>query len=275
VGLSPSIRSAEAADQQQPFPLILPDWHFPNWASRILSLCQKRLPADWQTYFGHRLVLLETFVDPQRFQGAIYKAAGWIYAGNSKRFQRTRKGYSYTEGSSKMVFVKPLIPNAQQILSRPVLHPDYHTGGGKIMLKAKPMESLFDFFTDIPDPRRRQGRRHSLPTVLSITAAATLCGMHGYQAISDWIKNLGQKARERSRCRCENGRYIVPGHYFHQSQKTTKRRPENETAHGQCPLGVRVFKDDRKLLRQRLTPSHGGVLGDHPRQQSSPSARYG
>ena len=28
--------------------LILPDWHFSNLASRILSLCQKRLPADWQ-----------------------------------------------------------------------------------------------------------------------------------------------------------------------------------------------------------------------------------
>ena len=31
--------------------LILPDWHFPNLASRILSLCQKRLPADWQAVF--------------------------------------------------------------------------------------------------------------------------------------------------------------------------------------------------------------------------------
>ena len=37
--------------------LILPDCHFPNLASRILSLCQKRLPADWQTIFGHPLVL--------------------------------------------------------------------------------------------------------------------------------------------------------------------------------------------------------------------------
>ena len=49
--------------------LILPDWHFPNLASRILSLCQKRLPADWQAVFGHPVVLIETFVDPQRFQG--------------------------------------------------------------------------------------------------------------------------------------------------------------------------------------------------------------
>jgi hypothetical protein len=45
--------------------LILPDWHFANLASRILSLCQKRLPADWQAIFGHPIVLVETFVDPQ------------------------------------------------------------------------------------------------------------------------------------------------------------------------------------------------------------------
>jgi hypothetical protein len=55
--------------------LILPDWHIPNLGSRILSLCQQRLPLDWRKHFGHPLVLLETFVDPQRFQGTIYKAA--------------------------------------------------------------------------------------------------------------------------------------------------------------------------------------------------------
>jgi hypothetical protein len=70
--------------------LILPDWHFPNLASRILSLCQKRLPADWQAVFGHPVVLIETFVDPQWFRGTIYKAANWIYVGNTKGFHRTR-----------------------------------------------------------------------------------------------------------------------------------------------------------------------------------------
>jgi len=33
--------------------LILPQWHVPNLASRILSLCQKRISADWQNKFGH------------------------------------------------------------------------------------------------------------------------------------------------------------------------------------------------------------------------------
>ena len=190
--------------------LILPDWHFPNLASRILSLCQKRLPADWQAIFGHPLVLLETFVDPQRFQGTIYKAANWIYVGNTKGFHRTRRGYSATAQSSKMVFVKPLTSNAQALLSRPILKPAYSTGGPKIMLSAKQMESLPDFFKKIPDPRRPQGRRHQLSTVLAIAAGATLCGMRGYLAISGWAKSLGQKARERFGCRYQNRRYTVP-----------------------------------------------------------------
>ncbi len=38
--------------------LILPDWHIPNLGSRVLSLCEKRLPADWQKTFGHPLMML-------------------------------------------------------------------------------------------------------------------------------------------------------------------------------------------------------------------------
>jgi hypothetical protein len=142
--------------------LILPDWHFPNLASRVLSLCQKRLPSDWQAIFGHPVVLLETFVDPQRFRGTIYKADNWIYVGDSKGFRRTTKGYSAKTQSPKMVFVKPLISHVQKLLSRPILESAYRTGGQKLMLSAQHMKSLPDFFAEIPDPRRPQGRRHRL-----------------------------------------------------------------------------------------------------------------
>jgi hypothetical protein len=194
--------------------LILPGWHFPNLASRILSLCQKRLPSDWQTAFGHPLVLLETFVDPQKFRGTIYKADNWIYVGSTKGFRRTRKGYSATADSPKMVFVKPLTPDAQALLSHPILEPNYRTGGKKIMLSAQQMESLPDFFANIPDHRRAQGRRHKLATVLAIATAATLCGMRGYLAISDWAQSLQEKARRRFGCRYQNNRYIVPSLYI-------------------------------------------------------------
>ena len=79
-----------------------------------------------------------------------------------------------------------------------------------MMLKAEQMRSLPHFFREIPDPRRAQGRRHPLPTVLAIATGAILCGMRGYRAISDWAQSLGPKARERFHCRRENGRYLVP-----------------------------------------------------------------
>ena len=194
--------------------LILPDWHIANLGSRVLSLCQKRLPTDWQKTFGHPAVLLETFVDPQHFRGTVYRAANWLYVGETKGFRRTRKGYSAQTHSPKMVFLKPLQPDAQVLLSQAILEPPYRTGGAKMMLKAEQMRSLPHFFADIPDPRRSQGRRHRLATVLAIAAGAILCGMRGYQAISDWANSLGPKARERFRCRREKGRYVVPSQYL-------------------------------------------------------------
>ncbi len=83
-----------------------------------------------------------------------------------------------------------------------------------MMLNAAQMRSLPQFFVDIPDPRRVQGRRHRLCTVLAIAAGAILCGMRGYRGISDWAKSLGQKARERFGCRYQKGRYLVPSEYI-------------------------------------------------------------
>ncbi len=193
--------------------LILPKWHFPNLGSRVLALAQKRIVHDWQTRFGHPVLLMETFVDPHRFQGTVYKAANWIYVGNTKGYQRTRNGYSPKNQNPKMVFVKPLKRNTQHLLSRAYVQPSYRTGGSKIMLSAQHMQALPSFFKSVPDPRRTHGRRHRLPTVLAIAVGATLCGMHGYQAIADWAKGLGQKARQRFGCRVINGHFQVPSLY--------------------------------------------------------------
>lgn len=190
--------------------LILPDCHIPNLGSRILSLCQKRLCRDWEQTFGHPVVLLETFVDPQRFRGTVYKADNWVYVGNTKGFRRTSLGYTATPQSPKMVFLKPLQADARELLSRTILAPPYCLGESKIMLNADQMQSLPAFFKGIPDPRRAKGRRHRLSTVLAIAAGAVLCGMRGYKAISDWADSLGQKARERFNCRREKDRYVVP-----------------------------------------------------------------
>src|SRR5256886_8877262 len=77
-------------------------------------------------------------------------------------------------------------------------------------ISAEQMRSLPCFFSQIPDPRRTQGRRHRLSTVLGIAAGAVLCGMRGYKAIADGAQSLGQKSRERFGCRREQGHYVVP-----------------------------------------------------------------
>ena len=190
--------------------LILPDWHLANLGSRVLSLCPRRLSSDWEATFGHGVLLLETFVDPQRFRGTVYRAANWVYVGNTRGFRRTRRGYTATPQSPKMVFLKPLQADAGKLLCSAQLRPPYRFGESKIMLTAAQMQSLPAFFRQIPDPRRAPGRRHRLSTVLGIAAGAVLCGMRGYKAISDWAQSLGQKARARFGCRREKGRYVVP-----------------------------------------------------------------
>jgi Druantia protein DruA len=64
--------------------LILPWVSSRYLASRILSLSARHLPGDWQKRYKYRPVLLETFVDRDRFTGTSYKAAGWTCVGETQ-----------------------------------------------------------------------------------------------------------------------------------------------------------------------------------------------
>ena len=63
--------------------LILPTVSVQNLASHVMSLTLSRLANDWEQRYQIRPVLVETFVDPSRFDGACYKAANWTCIGNS------------------------------------------------------------------------------------------------------------------------------------------------------------------------------------------------
>ena len=64
--------------------LLLPWIQSKNLASLLLARVAKVLPQHWQEVYGYCLVLLETFVERPRFQGTCYKAANWIYLGQTK-----------------------------------------------------------------------------------------------------------------------------------------------------------------------------------------------
>jgi hypothetical protein len=64
--------------------LVLPWVRSKGLASKILGRIARQLPADWQARYGYRPVLLETFVQSDRFRGTCYKAANWIHVGQTR-----------------------------------------------------------------------------------------------------------------------------------------------------------------------------------------------
>lgn len=63
--------------------LILPWVEVPHLASHILGRMARKLPEDWERIYGHRVVFLETFVDPIRYKGTCYRAANWAVLGRT------------------------------------------------------------------------------------------------------------------------------------------------------------------------------------------------
>lgn len=95
-----------AIANQQRF-LILPWVQVAHLASHLLALATRRLSVDWQARYGHRLWLVETFVEVDRFAGTAYKAAGWLHLGQTTG--RTRQDRQRTLHSPlKSVWVRPL-----------------------------------------------------------------------------------------------------------------------------------------------------------------------
>lgn len=56
-------------------------------------------------------------------------------------------------------------------------------------VKPEPVTSLWYFLHSVQDPRRAQGRRHSLSVVLLLAILALCCGHHSYQAMEEWSRN--------------------------------------------------------------------------------------
>lgn len=73
------------------------------------------MAKDWDSKYGVKLELLETFVDPSRFRATSYRAANWIYVGRTKGYAKTRIGFEY-HGQPKEVYVYPLSTNFSKAL---------------------------------------------------------------------------------------------------------------------------------------------------------------
>jgi hypothetical protein len=95
--------------------LILPWVRVRHLASKVLALNLRRLSADWEQVWRHPLYLAETFVETTRRRGTCYRAANWLYLGESAG--RSKHGNNYAYGATrKSLFVYPLRRHATRWL---------------------------------------------------------------------------------------------------------------------------------------------------------------
>jgi hypothetical protein len=84
-------------------------------ASHVLSLCARRVRQDWVERYGVRPVLLETYVERDRFEGTCYRAANWVHVGATQGRGRMDRDRTHA-APVKAVYVYPLHRNARQVL---------------------------------------------------------------------------------------------------------------------------------------------------------------
>lgn len=95
---------------------LIPDWvRVKHLASRVLALSLRRLSADWQRIYGHPIHLAETFVDISRFSGTCYRAANWVFVGQTKGSAKKGNAYLY-HGQPKAIYLYPLHPHFRRYL---------------------------------------------------------------------------------------------------------------------------------------------------------------
>jgi hypothetical protein len=97
--------------------LILPWVKVPDLGSWILGQVARRIVGDWQSKYGHSVVLMETFVEQSRFRGTVYRAANWELVGVTAGRSRQDRHASLTV-PRKDIFLYPLRRSFRPALCR-------------------------------------------------------------------------------------------------------------------------------------------------------------
>lgn len=194
--------------------LILPARSVPNLGTAILRRVLDRLSDDWQTRYAHPILVVETFVDPERFQGTVYKAASWVELGQTKGNSRKSRDYYQAHDKPKRLFVRELMPRGRRHLQAAVLKPSLAGVEAKVAvisrLKADECQRLRDRFRAVPEYRRRDGP-YPLYTLLAIMAAAYLAAApRGQHALAAFAGRLSNKQRAALGVRRTSGTTCYP-----------------------------------------------------------------
>jgi len=179
--------------------LILPTARTANLGSRVLRLTLERLSADWRARYGHPVLVVETFVDPEQFCGTVYRANGWQELGLTDGWGRCQRDYYVQHDKPKRLFVRQVTPNACRSLQaehlKPALAAVEKKAGARSYHKIQELRALTEHFKALPEYR---GRVESYPvwSLVTLMLLALLCDApRGQKDLAKLARRLTQHQR--------------------------------------------------------------------------------
>src|SRR2546426_6082181 len=195
--------------------LLIPDKTFPNLGTRSLRLILSRLGGDWQAKYGHPVLVVETFVDPEQFCGTVYTANGWEELGKTDGSGRHQRDYYVRHDKPKRLFVRQLCRNACRSLQAEHLKPELAVVEAKARPRSrhttKEIRSMVEHFQQVRDFRTRV-ESYPLWSLLTLHLLAVLCGApRGQKDLAKFARRLSQAQRRALGIRKNRrGRYPAP-----------------------------------------------------------------
>jgi hypothetical protein len=180
--------------------LLLPHKTVPNLGSVALKVLCDRLSDDWMERYGHPVAIVETFVDPERFSGTVYLAAGWVELGLTNGNGRVSRDYYERHDRPKRLFVRELFRHARRGLQADQLKLSLAMVEEKSLPRfTDSLEELCSlkerFEKEVPDYHVKRCL-YPVHALLTIMAAAHLSGApRGQMDLAKFAKSLSQSQR--------------------------------------------------------------------------------
>jgi hypothetical protein len=247
--------------------LLLPDKTFANLGTRALRLVLARLSSDWQARYGHPVVVVETFVDPDQFCGTVYTANGWEELGKTDGSGRHQRDYYVRHDKPKRLLVRELCRNARRSLQAEHLKPQLAVVETKARPRSrhtvKEIGSMVERFKAVPDFRTRI-ESYPLWSLLTLHLLAVLCGApRGQKDLAKFARRLSQAQRRALGIRKNRrGRYPAPS----QSTFCRLQQEVDGTMLEQTLLAIQEqlrgpAPKDELIVLDGKEPKHGGGQG--------------
>jgi hypothetical protein len=244
--------------------LVLSETSFPNLGTRALRLVLERLSVDWQARYGHPVLVVETFVDPEQFCGTVYTANGWEELGKTDGCGRHQRDFYVRHDKPKRLFVRELCRNARRSLQAEHLKPALATVEAKAQPrcrhKAKEIRSIVEQLKAVDDYRARI-ESYPLWSLIAIHLLAVLGDSpRGQKDLVKFSRRFSQAQRRALGIRPDkSGYYPAPSQStwcrFHQEVDGTQLERAllqvQEQLRGPVPKQELISLDGKE-------PKHGG-----------------